>query len=553
MPKQTRIETQVLVAGAGLAGITAAIEAAKKGAAVCLLSRTSICAGSSFYPGTWGLGLVGPEKEEDIPDLEKTILEAGEGMADPELVHTLVTGIGEATEGLYKMGAVLREAQNKDEKEFIPCFDHKKRDWHGIEKKGTARVFLRELKEQGVQLLENTGLLRIQKAGNRIFGALAVKQSGQEQELIEISCHSLILATGGLGGLFLHHLNTEDVRGNGQYLALMAGAGLVNLEFMQMMPGCLTPCPKTIYNEKMFCYSNFQVEKNLLFSTWTKKKREELFKIRSTHGPFTSRLPSGEIDIELFDTFLNHPEGICVTYQEEIKKKQPEFVRTYFEWLEKEKKLTMEDPIWIGIFAHASNGGICIDKKAFTGVPGLYACGEAAGGMHGADRLGGLSTANALVFGGIAGREAAAYSRGLERETVRAGEEPLYIIPEARDYLEGIRRWNHQAGMLCRSQEESQRVLVRLSQLEERLKKERVRADGSETAAELLWTVDLEGAAVLSRALHQSILLREESRGSHYRMDCPAKSPALEHRIVSRRELGRINTGFIEPEHNDSI
>ena len=66
----------------------------------------------------------------------------------------------------------------------------------------------------------------------------------------------------------------------------------------------------------------------------------------------------------------------------------------------------------MGIFAHASNGGIRIDRRAETGVNGLFACGETAGGMHGADRLGGLSTANALVFGKIAGESAAEWCRG---------------------------------------------------------------------------------------------------------------------------------------------
>lgn len=61
----------------------------------------------------------------------------------------------------------------------------------------------------------------------------------------------------------------------------------------------------------------------------------------------------------------------------------------------------------VAMYAHAANGGIKIDKTAYTGVEGLYACGEATGGMHGADRIGGLSSANGIVFGRIAGASAA--------------------------------------------------------------------------------------------------------------------------------------------------
>lgn len=95
------------------------------------------------------------------------------------------------------------------------------------------------------------------------------------------------------------------------------------------------------------------------------------------------------------------------TYTEEMRSDPPEFVKTYFDWLQEARGLTMEDPIHIGIFAHAANGGIKTDPNAFTGVPGLFAAGEVTGGMHGADRIGGLSTANGLVFGGKAGRSAA--------------------------------------------------------------------------------------------------------------------------------------------------
>ena len=88
---------------------------------------------------------------------------------------------------------------------------------------------------------------------------------------------------------------------------------------------------------------------------------------------------------------------IRVFHQEEVKRHQPEFIKTYFDWLKEEKNLTMDDLVWLSMYAHASNGGIAIDEEAFTGVEGLYACGEVTGGMHGADRLGGLSSANRCV------------------------------------------------------------------------------------------------------------------------------------------------------------
>ena len=95
-----RIYVDVLVVGSGLAGLTAAISAAEEGVRVAIISRGGLCSGSSFYPGTWGLGLVAPEDEKDVPDLEETILRIGEGMANPALVHTFTGQIRESLEYL---------------------------------------------------------------------------------------------------------------------------------------------------------------------------------------------------------------------------------------------------------------------------------------------------------------------------------------------------------------------------------------------------------------------------------------------------------------------
>ena len=86
-----------------------------------------------------GPGAVGPESEADEEDLKSVILKVGEGMADPELVSVLVSHIRRGTDRLKAFGIQLKEAENKGEKEFIPCFDYKNRDWHGIVKTAPGR------------------------------------------------------------------------------------------------------------------------------------------------------------------------------------------------------------------------------------------------------------------------------------------------------------------------------------------------------------------------------------------------------------------------------
>lgn len=517
MRPKKELETDVLIMGAGLAGIMSAISAAEAGAEVCIASSTNICSGSSFYPGTWGLGLVGPEDEADEKDLLETILEVGQGMAYPVLAQTLVSEIRAGVEYLKAMGVELKEAEKKGEKEFIPCFDHKNRDWHGLVKESARKVFAKRLKELKVKELADTKILRLIKNEGRVAGAEAIRAG---QEFFNISCKALVIASGGLCGLFKYRLNTSDMEGLGQYLALEAGASLVNLEFMQMMPGYIKPAPKTIYNEKVFYYSNFSdpdTGENV-FGDWSKEEQRERLWVRSTHGPFSSRLSSYPVDVRLFSHFLKDERGIKLTYQEAIKKNQPEFIKTYFDWLKKEKRLSMETPVWLGIFAHASNGGIRINTKGETGIPGLFACGEVTGGMHGADRLGGLSTANSLVYGRIAGKSGADYCRQQKRVRLPDSGAAYQAFPQARETLEEIRRINSRCAMVIRSERELKKALSELAVIQKRMERE---GRPCRDLKEISESVSLLAVLVLTKGMLEAMLLRKESRGSHYREDFP--------------------------------
>lgn len=539
----SRIYVDVLVVGSGLAGLTAAISAAEEGARAAIISRGRLCSGSSFYPGTWGLGLVAPEDEKDEADLEETILRIGEGMANPALVHTFTGKIRESLEYLERLGVPLREAKANKEREFIPCFDHKNRLWKGIEKPGSSQMMSKRLRELKVACLEHMTILRLLREGERVCGALAVKRKDEGLSFVEILSPAVILATGGMGGLFTHRLTTDDVTGIGQYLALESGAKLFNLEFMQMMLGYVHPAPKTIYNEKLFRFSRFYGEDKELFSEWEEEEREKQLELRSGYGPFTTRLSSKKVDLEIYKESQRRREGIRVVYQKEVKRHQPEFIKTYFDWLKEEKNLTMDDPVWLSMYAHASNGGIAIDEEAFTGVEGLYACGEVTGGMHGADRLGGLSSANGLVFGRIAGKAAARSERGKKEGAAAYYYQPLYVILEAKKYLHTIQKLNQQHAMLIRSEKGSRNVLQELSKLQSQMERDKIPLEKTDCSMEeLLRTVDLEAALELTLALHQAILLRRESRGPHYREDCPKRVNGLNIPIYSWKQDQEIVT-----------
>ena len=177
MRLQADFSCGVLVVGTGLAGIRSAISAAQTGQSVVLCSAGKLFSGSSFYPGTWGLGLIGPDGSADEEDLVDSILTLGAGMADEDLVRSFVSGINPAIEEIKSMGIRLKQAENKGQKDFIPCFDRKHRSWNGILFDSAREVFSRQLEELGVRILEHTEVLHLTKDQDRVDGAVIVQDA----------------------------------------------------------------------------------------------------------------------------------------------------------------------------------------------------------------------------------------------------------------------------------------------------------------------------------------------------------------------------------------
>lgn len=393
--------TDVLVIGSGIAGLCAAIEAARTGATVAVASAGKTMSGSSFFPGTWGLGLIGPVDEDDEQDLIYTIQAVGGGVADPELVQTFVHGIPQAIQWLEEdLGVELQRPQSVEsaqQKQFIPCFDHKTRMWRGLTRKPLEDALTAQIESLGIRLLPRHELIDLVEDSNgKIAGAILYDRA--EERLESITAKATIIAAGGTGGLFERSLTSADVLSSSQAIALAHGASLTNIEFMQMMPGFIEPKRNLVFNEKTWRYVKLDQPVDI-----ADDKLGDLLEQRSGYGPFTSRLDSHTIDLVIDQAGA---DGLALHY-DFPDKDVPEFVQTFATWLQDEHGIAPTDEMRVAMYAHAANGGIKIDKTGFTGVEGLYACGEATGGMHGADRIGGLSSANGIVFGRIAGASAA--------------------------------------------------------------------------------------------------------------------------------------------------
>ena len=505
--------TDVLVIGSGIAGLCAAIEAARTGATVTIASAGKTMSGSSFFPGTWGLGLIGPVDEGDEQDLIDTIQAVGGGVADPTLLQTFVHGIPQAIDWLEQdLGVQLQRPQSAEsaqQKQFIPCFDHKTRMWRGLTRKPLEDALTTQIESLGIHLLPRHELIDLVDATTgKITGAVLYNQT--DECIVTFTTKATIIAAGGTGGLFERSLTSADVLSSSQAIALAHGASLTNIEFMQMMPGFIEPKRNLVFNEKTWRYVKFDQPVDI-----TDGKMDDLLEQRSGYGPFTSRLASRAIDLAIDQAGA---EGLALHY-DFPRKDVPEFVQTFATWLQDEHGIAPTDEMRVAMYAHAANGGIKIDKTAYTGVEGLYACGEATGGMHGADRIGGLSSANGIVFGRIAGASAA-------RAAVDAPETPLktdIALPQRGLTKADAERLTHSLKhtmstycMINRTETGLSEALQQLESLQdEATAQNKPHANDSEIAA----LARLQSQIKLATEMVKAMRRRTKSMGSHYRAD----------------------------------
>ena len=503
--------TDVLVIGSGIAGLCAAIEAARTGTAVTVASAGKPMSGSSFFPGTWGLGLIGPVDEADEQDLIDTIQAVGGGVADPTLVQTFVHGIPRAIQWLEQdLGIELQRPQSAEsaqQKQFIPCFDHKTRKWRGLTRKPLEDACMAQIELLGIRLLPRHELIDlVEDTSGKIAGALLYDRANER--IVTFTAKATVIAAGGTGGLFERSLTSADVLSSSQAIALAHGASLTNIEFMQMMPGFIEPKRNLVFNEKTWRYVKFDQPVDIAAG-----KLDDLLEQRSGYGPFTSRLASSAIDLAIDQAGA---EGLALHYdfpREDV----PEFVQTFATWLQDEHGIAPTDEMRVAMYAHAANGGIKIDNTAYTGVEGLYACGETTGGMHGADRIGGLSSANGIVFGRIAGASAAQAVQNTPEEAPKADIAlPHYGIATtcAERLTRGLKHTMSTYCMINRTETGLSKALHELEGLKtEATTLSTQKAQDSEVAALARLQSQIQLAQEMVKAMHK----RTESLGSHCR------------------------------------
>ncbi|HET6812242.1 MAG TPA: fumarate reductase/succinate dehydrogenase flavoprotein subunit, partial [Acidimicrobiales bacterium] len=401
------------------------------------------------------------------------------------------------------------------------------------------------------------------KDGDRVSGVLAYwRESGR---FILLRAKAVVLATGGIGKAFQVTSNSWEYTGDGHSLALWAGADLIDMEFVQFHPTGMVWPPSV---RGLLVTESVRGDGGVLRNTEGRR-----FMFDYIPEVFASETADSEAEGDRwYDDHINNrrpPEllprdEVARAINSEVKagrgtehggvyldiasRRSADFIRRrlpsmYHQFKELADVDITSTPMEIGPTCHYMMGGVKVDADTESStVPGLFAAGECAGGMHGSNRLGGNSLSDLLVFGRRAGMYAAEYAAGLgaaprvdeaevdqlmadaltpfERE---GGENPYALQQDLQETM-------HNLVGIIRVKDELAQALDRIGELKERSRKVTVEGHRQYNPGWHL-ALDLESLLTVSEAVARAALAREESRGGHTRDDFPKTDP----------EWGKVN------------
>ncbi len=520
----TSLLCDVLVIGAGAAGVRAAISAKMTGAEdVILLCKSAFGkGGATYYPLSYGWGMQAATRESDPMDSPEIhfqeIMAAAQGMCDEELARILAENAPRrAGDMLPLLGLPFDRQDDGHVYQCVGCYSTHKRCYQvtGVD---MIRDRLRKAVDGlGIKVVEGWMATELLIEDGRCVGARAL--TAQQGDAV-IRAGATVLATGGGTGLYAHHFATNEMTGDGLALALRAGCELANLEYVQISWGLMKPIGKVPFLDRVL-YLNPEI--GIDESELKGYPVAELLALRAKHHPYSVSDPSMWLDVAMFKKMRRTGEGVQVSLKG-IPLNQLEAAplwRMWYRWFDA-KHDPLKQPMDIALHAHAFNGGVVVDRQAMSRVPGLFAAGEVMAGPHGADRLGGNMHATCQVFGEIAGRCASAFA---QRHPAVYGEPPVqgpadgsgqcadWRIKELKERVRDL-VWN--AANVCRNQKDLTAALSEIRTMRQRWQEGGMAARNSQ---------ELQNMLLVSEALILAALERRESRGCHFREDHPAKDP----------------------------
>ena len=596
MPEYQTHEHDVLVIGAGGAGLRAAIEASAAGVSVGLVCKSLLGkAHTVMAEGGIAAALANVDDRDNWKVHFADTMRGGQYVNNWRMAELHAKEAPDRVRELETWGAVFdrtsdgRILQRNFGGHRYPRLAHVG-DRTGLE-------LIRTLQDhgihQGIDVHMECTIITLLKNGDRVVGAFGYERERGRFKLFKAK--AVVLATGGIGRAYKITSNSWEYTGDGHTLAYDAGAELVDMEFVQFHPTGMIWPPSVqgilvteavrgeggvLRNSEGRRFMFDEIPDN--YRAQTADDEEEGW--RYTQGDKAARRPPelltrdhvsrcivreikagrgsphGGVFLDIAWIKARIPNGA-----EHIKKKLPSMYHQFKQLADID---ITQEPMEVGPTTHYIMGGVRVDGDTqMSSVPGLFAAGECAAGINGANRLGGNSLSDILVFGKRAGEFAAKYSKTQKSadvdakqtdEAVRRALEPFdrstkgegpyevqYALQEMMQDLVGI----------VRNDAEMQRALEGLGPLRDRANRVGV---GGHREYNPGWhaALDLHNLLTVSEAITRSALERRESRGGHFRDDYPAKEANFGtfNLVVRRGRDGRMEVSRAPiPEMPDEL
>ncbi len=541
MKPEQQISTSVLVIGTGGSGLRAAIELAEQGVDVLAVGkRPRHDAHTSLAAGGINAALGTMDEEDSWQQHAADTIKESYFLADPRTVQVVAQGAARGIEDLERYGMnFAREVDGRISQRFFGAHTFRRTafagDYTGLE---IQRTLIKRAEQLQVPILDTVYITELLTAEGQIFGAYGFDVNHGTGYLIHAD--AVILAAGGHNRIWRRSSSRRDENtGDSFRLAVQAGARLRDPELVQFHPsGIIEPESDagTLVSEA--ARGEGGILTNALgerfMARYDAKRMELSTRDRVALAAYTEIREGRGTENGGVWLDVSHLD------REVIMKRLP---RVYQTMIELQMLDITQQKMEIAPTAHYSMGGVWVDPLTHaTEVPGLYAIGEASSGLHGANRLGGNSLIELLVFGRIVGQHAAQYSASLasqprSAQAIAAARAHIAELlgsrgqENVRNLQRAIRDLMTEHAGVVRDEAGLLEGLAKLQAIEQRMANVGIHPDIA-GYQDLAHAFDLQSSALAARATLEAALERRETRGCHNRSDYPAMDPALQVNLV---------------------
>ncbi|MEQ8337319.1 MAG: fumarate reductase/succinate dehydrogenase flavoprotein subunit [Cyclobacteriaceae bacterium] len=566
MPDFQTFDYDVLVIGTGGAGLRAAVEASAKGVKVCAVSRSLLGkAHTVMAEGGVAASLANVDNRDSWKTHFADTMRGGQYLNNWRMAELHAKEAPDRVRELEAWGALFDRTE--DGRILQRNFGGHKYPRLAHVGDRTGLEMIRTLQDhgihQGIDFHQEITVISLLKDGDRMAGAMAYDREKGRFRIYRTK--AVIIASGGMGKIYKITSNSWDCTGGGISLAYHAGAKLIDMEFIQFHPTGMVWPPSV---RGLLITEGVRGEGGILKNSDGKRFMfddiPKLYRHQTTDDPEEGwRYTQGDQKARRPPELLTRDHVARCIYREvkegrgsphggvfldiawikeklpnaeaHIKKKLPSM---YHQFKELAGIDITKEPMEVGPTTHYIMGGVQVDADTqMTSVPGLYAAGECASGLHGANRLGGNSLSDLLVFGQRAGLHAAEYAREngetkisdtevttlaqwaekpFERYDQGKAENPFQIQSDLQEKMQDL------VGIV-RSEKGLNEALSVIEELKER--SENVGCNGNREFNPGWHTaIELKHMLTIAEAITRAAVVRKESRGGHYRSDFTEKN-----------------------------